>query len=73
MTVATLLNKVDPYRPVIYGVLAIGVAARLRAPTEQPVAITEDIIDNWLAADAAYQECAARVLRLKGWYSSPRP
>ena len=42
-------------------------------PTERPVAITEDIIDNWLAADAAYQECAARVLRLKGWYNSPRP
>ena len=41
-------------------------------PTERPVAITEDIIDNWLAADAAYQECAARVLRLKGWYNSSR-
>ena len=45
MTVATLLSKVDPYRPIIYGVLA---------------------------ADAAYQECAARVLRLKGWYNSSR-
>gem|GEM_PF-4298102 len=41
-------------------------------PTERPVAITEDIIDNWLAADAAYQECAARVLRFKGWYNSSR-
>lgn len=27
MTVATLLSKVDPYRPIIYGVLALGVAA----------------------------------------------
>ena len=32
MTVATLLSKVDPYRPIIYGVLALWVAAGLRAP-----------------------------------------
>lgn len=27
MTVATLLSKVDPYRPIIYGVLALGIIA----------------------------------------------
>ena len=40
-------------------------------PAERPVVITEDIIDNWLAADAAYQECAARLFRINEWYDSP--